>query len=322
MFSILITGGAGFIGKHLARALLFHEYKVTIVDNLTTGTTLQNLPNGRITFYKEDIQNSETLTDIVKKEAIDTCIHLAGKTSVRDSIHNPMDTARVNIGGTLNVLEACTRNKVKTFVFASSAAVYGEPKLLPLSEDQVPEPLSPYGASKAAGELLALSYKNSEKINNAVALRFFNVYGQGQNPVYAGVITRFAERLAKGLPPIIYGDGKQTRDFISVKDVIRAITLAADSDISGTFNIGTGKPIEIIDLAKLMIDALQLDLNPIYDDALKGDIVHSYADMTKSLRELHFTSTQELASDLKELLSSTYEKNDLSCLNPLQNNSV
>ena len=149
------------------------------------------------------------------------------KISVTESVTNPSDTLDVNILGTLNVLEACSKSGVRKLVFASSAAAYGEPRTFPISEDHVLNPLSPYGASKAAAEVLISSYRNLNKIPNAISLRFFNVYGIGQSIEYAGVITKFHERLSKGEAPIIFGDGEQTRDFVSVNDVVDAILLAS-----------------------------------------------------------------------------------------------
>src|SRR5205085_7280537 len=149
------------------------------------------------------------------------------------------------VNGTLSVLNACASNNVGNFVFASSAAVYGEPKIIPIPEDHVLNPLSPYGASKVAGEALVSSFGNSQKIRNAATLRFFNVYGKGQSAEYAGVITKFIERLSSGLPPIIFGDGTQTRDFISVQDIVEAIVLAAQKGLSGIYNLGTCNPISL-----------------------------------------------------------------------------
>jgi UDP-glucose 4-epimerase len=181
---------------------------------------------------------------------------------------------------------------VKTFLFASSAAVYGHAKvLLPIPEDHVLEPLSPYGATKVAGESLVNSYKNCGKIKNAIILRFFNVYGEGQNKEYAGVITNFADRLSTGLPPVIYGDGRQTRDFVSVDDVtnilIAATVQAEQTGLSSTLNVGTGSPVTINELAKKMIRVFGLDniVEPIYREANKGDILFSLAD-TRRLKDI------------------------------------
>jgi UDP-glucose 4-epimerase len=211
----------------------------------------------------------------------------------------------VNVKGTLSILDACANNNVKSFVFASSAAVYGNAKLLPIREDYSLEPLSPYGASKVSGEALVTSYKGSGKIKNAISLRFFNVYGEGQSSQYAGVITKFAERLSKGLPPVIFGSGIQTRDFVSVNDVVNAIMKAAQADdgISGIFNIGTGRPVSINELARKMIEAFNLDLEPTYAEAKKGDIEHSYANITKSREIFGFTPANTIESSLKQTLN-------------------
>ena len=316
---VLVTGGAGFIGHHLVQRLLSQEnYKIIVIDNLSNGNkNLLHINNNRsssrkFSFYKEDIRNKRSILDIFNHErTIDTCIHLAAKINVLDSITNPDDTIDVNVRGTLNVLEACSSNGVKNFIFGSSAAVYGEPKKLPLSEDEhLLEPLSPYGASKVAGEALVSSYTRSKKIKNGISLRFFNVYGEGQNPEYAHVITRFAERLSKGLRPIIYGDGKQIRDFVSVNDVVNAVLLAVTEtgkikmSTSGVFNIGTGMPIRIDDLAQRMIRVFGIDLKPIYYEAREGDIKYIYADTKKSKSILKFIAIEELESFLKRMLKS------------------
>jgi UDP-glucose 4-epimerase len=225
--SILVSGGMGFIGRHLIEKLRKEEYcsKIIIIDNLSNAqafskNVISSNTEPKIKFYKADIRDKSTVSDIIKHEKIDACVHLAAKMSVEESVRNPEEVVGVNIQGTLSMLEACSQNNVKTFLFASSAAVYGHAKvLLPIPEDHVLEPLSPYGATKVAGESLVNSYKNCGKIKNAIILRFFNVYGEGQNKEYAGVITNFADRLSTGLPPVIYGDGRQTRDFVSVDDV-------------------------------------------------------------------------------------------------------
>jgi len=211
-------------------------------------------------------------------------------------------------------LQACSTNKVKNVVFASSAAAYGEPKKLPISEDHILDPLSPYGASKVAGEVLVSSYGNFGNIQNAISLRFFNVYGEGQTLEYAGVITKFAERLSKGLRPIIYGDGEQTRDFVSVNDVVNAILLAAESEnkISSSsaaahvFNVASGKSISINDLAKMMIRISGLDLEPLYEEERKGDIKYAVVDTAKTKSILGFAAKQELEPGLKQLMLDSY----------------
>lgn len=298
---MLVTGGAGFIGRHLVKSLSDKGNSVIVVDTAET-----NAVTGAKQVYRKDIRNTEAMQAIIRQESIDTCIHLAAKVSVADSVVNPDDTLDTNVKGTMSVLEACSRNGVQNFVFASSAAVYGEPMQLPLREDHVLRPLSPYGKSKVAGEELVGTYNAYGKIKNAISLRFFNVYGENQNPAYAGVITKFAERLSKGLPPIIYGDGNQTRDFVSIPDVVRAIELAADSGLSGIFNVAAGKGISVNELAKKMTIFFGLDLKPVYLEAIEGDIVHSYADVTKLRDVLYFSAKHDLDSELKSMLVRPY----------------
>jgi len=307
MDHILVTGGAGFIGQHLLKRLAHLDCKAILIDNLSNANANFQIDN--ISFHKEDIRNKDSISDIFKCKKIDTCIHLAAKISVPESITNPFDTMDVNIQGTLNMLEACSKNRVDNFVFASSAAAYGEPKKFPMSEGQILNPSSPYGASKLAGELLVSSYGNFGKIQNAISLRFFNVYGEGQTLEYAGVITKFAERLSNGLRPIIYGDGRQTRDFVSVRDAVDAILLALSSDnkmssssAPRVFNIASGKSISINDLAKTMIRISGLDLLPLYEEERKGDIKNVVADITRAKNILGFEAKEELETGLKQLM--------------------
>ena len=300
------------MGRHVVNELAYHNRQITIIDDFSNSyADFMTGSQDKIVFYKQDIRNKRAVLEIFRNEKPDTCIHLAARISVTDSITNPTDTIDVNVGGTLNILEACSENKIKNFIFASSSAVYGDSENLPLSEDQTLRPISPYGASKIAGEALVAAYQNSGKIENTTSLRFFNIYGEGQTPEYAGVITRFAERLSKKLPPVIYGSGDQTRDFISVTDVVNAIIIAAtldknkkESSSHSVFNIGTGKPLTIKDLAQLMIMISKLELKPIYTEARMGDITHSYADMRRSKKHLAFVESEKIDSSLRELLDA------------------
>lgn len=317
MNTVLVTGGAGFIGGHLVKELVAAECKVVVIDNFSNNNerTMRELEldghiNKDVFVHRQDIRNRDAVSDIFKHKTIDTCVHLASKISVQDSIIRPLETIDVNVIGTLNVLEACSDNDVDNFVFASSAAVYGHPKELPLSEANVTQPLSPYGASKVASEALVSSF--SSRLKNTQVLRFFNVYGYGQTSTYAGVITKFAERLSNRLPPVIYGQGNQSRDFIHVNDVIRAIILSFEikndasnwMDYPKILNIGTGRPTTILDLAILMIDIFGLKgkIEPLYSDARTGDILHSYPDITRAKELIGFSAKEDLKSGLMELL--------------------
>ena len=319
MHRVLVTGGTGFIGHHLVRKLIAQKYQVIILDNLSNSNKhfMQELETSQfidqsVFLHKRDIRNKRAVSDTFRLESVDTCIHLAAKVSVQDSLEKPHETIDVNVNGTLNILQACCENGVKNLVFASSAAVYGHPTALPIPECHTTQPLSPYGASKVGAEALVSSF--SSMIDNCQILRFFNVYGEGQTPTYAGVIVRFMERLSNCLPPIIYGDGRQTRDFIHVNDVVRAIVMASKIRQNvrtkccglNTLNIGTGRPTSVLELARTMIDIFSpgKEIEPTYSKPLKGDILHSYADIRKTKELLGFLPEEELRSGLKKTSDS------------------
>jgi UDP-glucose 4-epimerase len=315
---VIITGGNGFVGRHLVKRLLTNKQcSVVLVanaSNLMDRGLQETMP---LTFYAADIRDREAISNIFRDEEADTCVHLAAKLSVVDSIKKPDETMDINVKGTLNVLEACHNSGVKNFVFASSAAVYGDVKELPISEDQTLRPLSPYGSSKMLAEQHVLSYKKLKKIQNTISLRIFNVYGPGQTNE-SGVITKFATRLSKRLPPIICGNGEHTRDFISVDDVADAILLSIKAmqepkskynynlSASPVFNIGTGTATSIKELAQIMISISGLKLAPIYEkaDHDTGVILHSYANMTKAKNVLHFVAKKDFETGLREIIES------------------
>jgi UDP-glucose 4-epimerase len=334
MNNILVTGGAGFIGFHLVQKLLLSpkDYRVSVVDDLSNYKGayllkhtygLQTKPGSKriCSFYKTDVRNGSAISDIISREGIDTCVHLAARVSVPYSLEHPSEVIDVNVNGTLEVLEACAKNAVKNFVFASSAAVYGNAISLPLTEEHPPQPMSPYGASKSAGEALVSSYRYSKGIQNAVSLRIFNVYGSGQNPTYAGVINGFSQRLGLGQDIRIYGEGNQTRDFIHVSDVVNCIILAGSIQTRdklktrpkmnsssyfpyplGVFNVGTGVPTSINALAKKMIEIFGGGRRPIHDAAKDDEIKYNYADITKARHFLRFKATKSLESGLKDMI--------------------
>ena len=334
--SILVTGGAGFIGKHLVKKLMSNSQdlglgSLTIVDNLSGQDDVGSrknketiVPSHRnLHFYKEDIRNEKAISNIIKDGEIDTCIHLAALTNVASSIKNPNKTMDINVIGTLKLLESCALNGVKNFIFASSAAAYGKATRLPIRESLVLQPISPYGASKVAGEALVTSFKNMDRIQNAVSLRMFNVYGYNQNPDYADVITVFARRLNRGLPPVINGDGKQTRDFISVSDAADCMILALKvleqrkgQPLSTSsrlpyhvFNVGTGISTSINELATKMLEIYGFDLKPIHtNETVPGEIRYSYADTKLANSYLHFRAKQTLESGLEEIINHPFHR--------------
>jgi UDP-glucose 4-epimerase len=299
---ILVTGGAGFIGKHLVKFLIEKGYLVTIFDNFSNSEKNSvafhvnmgaKIIEGDITKF-EDVINAINGHDIV--------IHLAAKISVEESIKNPSETFHINVDGTKNVLVACEKTHVKKLIVASSAAVYGES--LPnvkLTEDSKVDPISPYGESKVMMEHEISKFIAKHNIN-CIILRFFNIYGIGQSPEYAGVITKFMKKITTNKPLEIFGDGMQTRDFVSIKDVIDSIYDAIENGKNGTYNIASGKTITIKELAEFMISLYGKDLEIIYNNAKKGDIKFSQADISLAKKELKYLPKYGL-EEIKSLLN-------------------
>jgi len=288
----LVTGGAGFIGSHLVDALLSNGCQVVVLDNLSTGR-LSNLKHIRdkIYFYKGDIRDREAL-DTAAKDC-EVIFHQAAMVSVPQTVENPVDSAMVNEIGTLYVLESAHRNNVKRVVLASSSAVYGDDPQLPKRETMVSKPLSPYAIQKLTGEYYARLYNDLYGLET-VCLRYFNVYGPRQDPTspYSGVISIFMSKAVSDRVPVIYGDGKQYRDFVFVDDVVKANLLAAIAEnASGeVFNIGTGKYVTIDRLWKMTCDFCSLYIKPDYKPPRPGDIVESVANIDHAKTILGFNS--------------------------------
>ncbi len=286
----LITGGAGFIGSHIAEALVQQGCDVTVLDNLASGH-LENLERIKdaVTFIRGDIQDEKALAEVAA--GCDTVFHQAAVVSVTKTVAEPVSSTAVNDLGTLKVLEAARRNNVKRVVLASSSAVYGDDPQLPKIESMTPNPLSPYAVQKLTNEFYAFLYYRLYRLET-VCLRYFNVYGPRQDPSspYSGVISIFMTRAGSGSAPIIYGNGHQTRDFVFVKDVVQANILAARSEAAAgqVFNVGTSDSIEINTLWHKISRLAQCTLEPEYADARPGDIVHSLAGIQKARERLGF----------------------------------
>jgi len=278
---IVVTGGLGFIGSHLVERFTENN-DVVIVDNQSTGTieNIMELDTSRIDTTFGSINNLK-LEEIF--EGADYVFHLAAVTSVPQSVEDPVKSNEVNITGTLKVLEAARKTDVTKLVFSSSSAVYGETEVLPISEDMPINPLSPYAVSKATAELYCNVYTEIYDLPTT-CLRYFNVFGPKQDPnsQYAAVIPIFIDKLLKNERPTIYGDGEQTRDFVSVERVVDANELAAKSKETGIFNIGLGKSTSINQLFELVKESIKKDIEPVYEPARSGEIKHSVADVSKA----------------------------------------
>ncbi|MEA1947186.1 MAG: SDR family oxidoreductase [Thermodesulfobacteriota bacterium] len=286
----LVTGGAGFIGSHLAEALLSEGCEVRVIDDLSTGH-LSNLRHIRdhITFYQGDIRDQETLANASRE--CDIIFHQAAVVSVPKTVDDPINSATVNEMGTLFVLEAARKNNVKRVVYASSSAVYGDDPALPKHEKMRPKPQSPYAVQKLSGEFYARLYLDLYGVET-VSLRYFNVYGPRQDPSspYSGVISIFMTKATSKETPVIFGDGDQYRDFIFVKDVVRSNLLAAGADnVSGKiFNIGRGRITRINSLWEMISKLAGFDIKPKYEPPRPGDIRESVADINSARKALGF----------------------------------
>jgi len=302
---IFVTGGAGFIGRHLVESLISKHHHVTIFDNFSNSSKseISYLLKNEVQLISGDITEFESLEKSLKE--YDFVFHLAAQINVAASISNPDYTNKVNVLGTKNLLDVCVKNQIKNTIVASSAAVFGEPKNLPLTEKSPLLPISPYGKSKVSMEKLVKEC--SEKYNiNCIILRFFNIYGKGQSDEYAGVISKFLKKIDENNNLIIYGEGSQTRDFLSVEDLVGALELAMeniDGKRGSCYNIGYGKSVSINELAKLMISLSGTILQTEHKPRKKGDINHSVTSIELARKELNFEPKTSLQNGIKKLLS-------------------
>lgn len=284
MDKVVVTGGAGFIGSHLADELAGRGYRVVILDDLSTGSlrNIEAIPKERkVEFIRGSITDLPALRRVFEGALF--VFHLAALPSVPRSIRDPLATHEVNATGTLKVLLAARDGGVSKVIYSSSSSVYGDTPTLPKREDMTPHPQSPYAVTKAAGEHYCQVFEQVYHLPT-VCLRYFNVYGPRQDPdsEYAAVIPSFIKRTSAGESPVIFGDGEQTRDFTYVKDAVAANVLAAESGASGVYNIGSGNKVTLNELARLVIGLSGRDLNPVYQAERPGDIRHSLADISRA----------------------------------------
>lgn len=305
MKKVVVTGGAGFIGSHLAEELARRDYRVIILDDLSTGK-VENIEDllgkENVEFIKGSITDLPLLRELFR--GVDYVFHQAALPSVPRSIENPQATHEVNVSGTLNVLLAARENSIKKVLYTSSSSVYGDIPTLPKKEDMVPHPLSPYAVTKLAGEYYCQVFHQVYGLPT-VCLRYFNVYGPRQDPnsQYAAVIPSFIKRALEGNPPIIFGDGEQTRDFTFVKDAVEASILAVESDARGLFNIAQGERITINELAQLVISIVGENMEPVHQELRPGDIRHSLADISLA-RAFGYEPRCSLKEGLRETIRS------------------
>jgi UDP-glucose 4-epimerase len=302
---VLVTGGAGFIGSHFVDRLVAEGYGVSILDDLSAGkleNIVGHLNAGKVDFVKGDIRDRSVVSKCLR--GVDAVVHFAALTSVTFSVEHPDLTFDVNTFGTLNLLSACSDQGIGKFVFVSSCAVYGDTRFLPVDECCKANPISPYAKSKYLAEAHCLRF-NQDKILGSVVLRFFNVYGsrQGLND-YSGVMTLFIDHIKRKQPLVIYGDGSQTRDFVHVHDIVEAILASVRSaDAQGQiFNIGSGKPTSINELAKTILELAGSDLPIQYEKPRVGDIKDSYGDISKAKKNLGYIPRVGLREGLKGLI--------------------
>lgn len=302
--SALVTGGAGFIGSHLVAELAAQGWRVVVLDNLSTGRrgNIDQL-EGRIDFIEGDIRDPAVL-----EKAVNGCqvvFHQAAVVSVTLSVQDPSHACEVNDLGTVRVLDAARKNGVKRVVLASSSAVYGDDPGLPKNEQMPPKPLSPYAVQKLSGEYYARVFSELYGLET-VCLRYFNVFGPRQDPSspYSGVISIFMTRAVAGQAPTIYGDGRQTRDFIYVKDVVRAnVAAAAHAAAAGrVFNVGTGARIGIGELWTLIGELWGATRQPLYGPPRSGDIRDSVSDIHAITTALGFRPQVSLRQGLADTL--------------------
>jgi UDP-glucose 4-epimerase len=306
MARYLVTGGVGFIGSHIVEELLKRGEEVRIIDNLSTGK-IDNIKDflSEVEFLEADLRDINKVREAV--EGVDYVLHQAAIPSVPRSIIDPISSNSANVDGTLNLLIAAKEAKIKRVVIASSSSVYGDSQILPKSEELTPNPLSPYAVTKLVEELYARVFYQIYRLET-VSLRYFNVFGPRQDPTsqYAAVIPRFITRMLRGEPPVIFGDGEQSRDFTYVKNVVEANLLASISDKVGhgeVINIACGESITLNQLVDRIDEILGTNIKPIYTEPRPGDVRHSLASINRAKELLGYTVKVSFLDGLKETIN-------------------
>jgi UDP-glucose 4-epimerase len=314
--SVLVTGGAGFIGSHLVDSLVSCGYHVKVLDNLSTGRLVNiqtHLETGKIDFIEGDITDADLVRNCVRE--VSAVVHLAAVVNVPFSFWKPQLTRKINVEGTMNLFRSSVEEKADKFVFISSCAVYGEPKYLPIDESHPFAPISPYAQAKLEAEQSCLRFSKTCS-TKLVVLLLFNVYGprQGVND-YSGVITQFISRIKKNQPLTIYGDGTQTRDFVNVHDVVNAIvSIMENNEADGeVFNVGSGKPVTIRELAETTIELAGAKTRIKRETSRLGDIKHSHADISKARDILGYEPRIQLKDGLSALFEQLLPANKSIC---------
>ena len=294
---VLVTGGAGFIGSHLVTRLLDCGCSVAVIDDLTAGH-LRDV-NHHAVFYHADI-NDPKIEQVVQRERPEIVYHLAAQSSVTRSAADPVNDADTNVVGTVRLISACASEGVDKFIFSSTGgALYGDPEIIPCNEDTPVNPLTPYGMSKYAGELYLELFHRTYGLDYTI-LRYANVYGPGQNPHgEAGVVAIFAGLMLEGKRPTIYGDGTQERDFVFVSDVVDANIAAMRRGDGGTYNIGTGDPVNIGRVYELLKEFTGFDKEPSYQPRRPGEVFSIALDSTRATKDLDWKPIVPLEEGLK-----------------------
>ncbi len=295
-----VTGGAGFIGSNIAKLLVENGHTVSVIDNLHTGK-IENIKDvfDQITLHRIDIRDFDSLTKVLKD--VDGIFHEAALTIVQESFTKQKEYHDVNVIGAENIFKIARDHRIK-IVYASSSSVYGNSNKIPIKEDFPRSPINPYGMTKLEDEHLA--EKHWKDNVSVIGLRYFNVFGKGQTGSYAGVITKFMERLNEGKPPVINGDGTQVRDFVFVEDVAQANLKAMQSKTkNGFFNIGMGIATSINELANIMSDLWGVATKPVFSSPLEGDVKQSQADTSLTRKTLEWQAKTSLKDGLSRMIS-------------------